>query len=608
MPFAKDDSVPTVFDCEVYRDYFLVMFRDIESGDTQHFELYEGHPFAGLEVLEIMRTKTLVSFNGRRFDVPLLLMAVFGEPAERIKEACNAIIVEKMNYWDDEFKKRYPDATYGKDQFDHIDLIEVAPGTASLKIYGGRLHSKRMQDLPIHPDDSISPEQRPVLVEYCGNDLQTTIDLYHAVKPRLDLRKTMSEHYQVDLRSKSDAQIAEQVIRGRVQRDTGNWIERPEIKTGTTFRYRKPGFVSFTMPVLNDALAVVEASNFFVSATGNVEMPDALAKTKIKIGNSVYRMGIGGLHSSEESVAHKAVGCRLVDRDVASYYPAIILKLELFPTQMGPTFLNVYRDLVRRRLEAKRAGDKVRADSMKITINGSFGKFGSKWSTLYSPDLLIQTTVTGQLCLLMLIELLELHGIAVVSANTDGIVIRCPTGLDDVMDRCVHVWELATGFETEATEYDAIYSRDVNNYVAIKKGGGEKLKGAFNLGEEPLAKNPTNNICIEAVVAFLKTGKPVEDTVIYADDIRKFVTIRKVSGGAVKTHLWGDEFLGKAVRWYYAHGETGTINYKSTGYTVARSEGGKPLMDLPDRFPDDVNHAWYIAEAKSILKDIGVKG
>lgn len=51
MPFAKDDSVPTVFDCEVYRDYFLVMFRDIESGDTQHFELYEGHAFAGLEVL-----------------------------------------------------------------------------------------------------------------------------------------------------------------------------------------------------------------------------------------------------------------------------------------------------------------------------------------------------------------------------------------------------------------------------------------------------------------------------------------------------------------------------------------------------------------------------
>ena len=36
--------------------------------------------------------------------------------------------------------------------------------------------------------------------------------------------------------------------------------------------------------------------------------------------------------------------------------------------------------------------------------------------------MLIQTTVTGQLALLMLIENIELAGFTVVSANTDGIV------------------------------------------------------------------------------------------------------------------------------------------------------------------------------------------
>ena len=44
---------------------------------------------------------------------------------------------------------------------------------------------------------------------------------------------------------------------------------------------------------------------------------------------------------------------------------------------------------------------------------------------LYSPDLLINTTITGQLTLLMLIEMITLSGGKVKSANTDGIVILC---------------------------------------------------------------------------------------------------------------------------------------------------------------------------------------
>lgn len=240
----------------------------------------------------------------------------------------------------------------------------------------------------------------------------------------------------------------------------------------------------------------------------------------------------------------------------------------------------------------------VETDGKKIQINGSFGKFGSPYSTLYSPTLLIQTTVTGQLSLLMLIEMLESEGIPVVSANTDGIVIKCPRDKVAMMNLVVMEWEAATGFETEATEYLALYSRDVNNYVAIK-ADGVKVKGVY--APAGLQKNPTNEIVTTAVIDYLQKGVPVEHTIQSCRDITRFATIRTVKGGAVK----GEQYLGKAVRWYYAQGETGAIHYKLNGYTVARSEGARPMMDLPEAFPDDVNLDWYIREARDMLKDIG---
>src|SRR5690606_22606645 len=141
---------------------------------------------------------------------------------------------------------------------------------------------------------------------------------------------------------------------------------------------------------------------------------------------------------------------------------------------------------------------------------------GSKWSNLYAPDLLIQVTLTGQLALLLLIERLELAGIHVVSANTDGIVIKCPVELIHKMEEIIKWWENETRFEMERTEYAALYSRDVNNYIAIKTNGKTKTKGAYaNPWNDDsdrsmwLHKNPTNTICVEAVEALLTKQIPI---------------------------------------------------------------------------------------------------
>lgn len=131
--------------------------------------------------------------------------------------------------------------------------------------------------------------------------------------------------------------------------------------------------------------------------------------------------------------------------------------------------------------------------------------------------------------------------------------------------------------------------------------GSVKVKGIF--ASESLSKNPQNLICNDAVMNFLISGKAIEETILECKDIRRFVTVRRVKGGAVKDGI----YLGRVVRWYYAKGEYGTINYKMTGNKVPESEGGKPLMEL-NGFPFDIDYFWYIRKAKSMLEEIAFYG
>ena len=652
-------------DIECYVNYFLVMFRRVDKDVVRYYEQFDGQKLNVTEIKRILREYKVVTFNGNSYDMCVLMLALTGADCAKLKEASDAIIVGQLRGWqfEQQFNVKVPAYV------DHIDLIEPAFGQGSLKLYAGRLHSKRLQDLPIEPSAVITVEQRADLRDYCGNsDLVATIDLFNHLAPQIKLREQMTEDYGVDLRSKSDAQIAETVIKRQITQVLGDAPRKPNIPAGTTFKYAPPAFLEFKTEILQKKLTDIASSSFVIDASGAPVEPPALADAEVRIGKGVYRMGIGGLHSSETCVAQYADDeYMLLDRDVASYYPAIVLNCGLFPKHLTDAFLRVYKRMVTLRLEAKRNGNKTVADALKITINGAFGKLGSKYSILYAPDLMIQVTVTGQLALLMLIEALELAGIEVVSANTDGIVIRCLRSRKDELAAIVAAWEKQTGFETEETLYKALFSRDINNYVALKEKGGYKGKGAFS--EPSISKNPQTSICVEAACAWLEHGTPVAETIMRCRDVRKFVTVRTVRGGAIKiTHSEYDEsltpgqqrvfilkngwnvvvpgalavarfdhlflnlggpvdvatayrmhcgedqwrYLGKVIRWYYAVGETGALHYKTLNTKGGRnkvpsSDGAKPLMNLPDELPNDIDYGWYIRETNSMLVDLGAR-
>lgn len=581
-----------ILDVECYTDYFLISFLSVKTGQFREYELHDDCRFDGTAVSNLMSKYTTVSFNGNEYDLLMIAAALRGWSTFQLKKLSDEIITSGKPHW--VIAKNC--GLFIPRHWDHIDLIEVAPGQANLKVYGGRLHSEKLQDLPIEPSALISPAQRDELRLYCRNDLLTTLDLMNSLNKQLALREQLTEKYRIDLRSKSDAQIAEAIIRNYLD-GYGVAVAKRTTKI-KPFKYRLPEWVKFKSDVFNEMLAKVVDCTFEVNDSGSVVLPAELNKA-IEFYGAKYKFGIGGLHSQEKRQVVAPCGDHLFgEYDLTSMYPNIIIEQGLFPKHLTRKFLDVYTMIKDERVKAKREGNKVVDAAYKILLNGSYGKFGSKYSYLYSPELLIQTTITGQLSLLMMIERLELMGVNVVSANTDGINVLFPKALHTEVETVIYEWELETGYNFEWTPYRSTYSRDVNNYVAVKIDGTTKGKGAF--AGPNMMKNPTNEICIIAVKKYLSDGVAIVNTINECHDITKFICVRSVTGGAV----WRDQYLGKAIRWYYSV-DGDTVHYKKNGNKVPKSDGAKPLMDLVDAIPEDLDRQWYVNEANTMLGTLG---
>ena len=541
----------------------------------------------------VMKNHTTIGFNNHGFDEYLVSEAIRGADCERLKHIANEII-----------KSNLPNYRVAKDlginvpgAWDGIDLIDLAPGIASLKMYGARMGEAKLQDLPIEHGASITKGQQVDLIAYCRNDINVTRALYNELLPQIELRQHMGEEYGIDLRSQGGAAVAKSVIRSQLE-SAGVSADKPEVNTDATFKYTVPDFIHFDAPVLNDLLAKVRRARFTLNGAGHVKMPKELDEA-ITFDGASYKFGIGGLHSQEAKQSVIAGDdCILAERDVASMYPSIILNQNLHPKHLGHKFTGIYRRMVTDRLRAKHSGDKPTADGLKLTINSSFGLFGNRYSFTYSPDLLIATTVTGQLALLMLIEATVAAGARVVSANTDGVVSLCPKGCYDALEVVCMEWELQTGLMLEETRYSALHSKSVNSYVAITTDGKAKRKGFF--AAAGLAKNPEFSVITDAVVQLALDGTPVEQTIRACDDPKMFAMVRRVNGGST----FNGEALGRVARYYMTTdiNPDNCLRYATNGNKVPRSDGCKPMMTLPQSMPDDVDFDRYIHVAKAETK------
>lgn len=592
-----------VWDIESYPNYWSLGLQSMESGKCVLFESDDLAPDFDKRKLDwILRNFVLVDFNGEHYDRWIANIAVKpGTDCSHMYMATQRIIEMNERGWQ---VCRAMGAK--KIHINHIDLIELTPLAPSLKTMAGRIGSPMMMDLPFKPGTFLSEPQKTITRWYMFNDLRNTQLLYKAHEENIKLREDFGKQYDLDLRSKSDAQMAEAIFRAEFHRRTGHNATSPDIRGGHKFKYDMPGWVRFLSLDLQWVKQQVEESWFEIEFTGYVKMPEQLANMVIPIGNMKYKMGIGGLHSQEENAAHYAgVDYILRDHDVASYYPKLILGSGKVPPALGSMFVPLFGGIVDQRLEAKKIDKKgAKAEGLKIVVNGSFGKTMDPWSVLYGPELGMQTTITGQLALLMMIERAHLAGFEITNANTDGVVVKAHKSREAELKAVVKQWEVETGLEMETTDYVATFSRDVNSYIAVGTDGKTKTKGAY--GQTTIKKNPTNEVCADAITAYLTKGIPVEATIRECVDINKFVSVRNIRGGCAKVYPDRIEYIGKVARWYYASDESGEIVTAAKGHVVPRSEGAKPIMRYTGSLPVDINYDWYIGEAKANLALLGV--
>lgn len=581
-----------IFDIEIFQNVFLFCGRVLENRNL--ITVWGHEPEAIQKLRAVMNSGcTFVSFNGIKFDMPVISAFLAGKSQEVVKKISNAIIEHEMQPWDVE--RRFGIRIV---KCDHIDLVEVAPNFVGLKTYGARMHMPWLKDLPFHHEATIQENQLEDVLRYCVNDLDTTEELFKRLEGPLKLRANMSKEYGIDMRSKSDTQMAEQAFIKRL----GMSRNRPTVPSFV--RYEVPKFISFETQHLKELADKIEQHVFHINPkTGHVILPAFLEKELVYLNGGKYQMGIGGIHSThDKKVCYVATEDYIItDIDAASFYPSIMINSNMIPQNTGQKFIDEYRAIYHRRLEAKRNKDKATDAVLKISLNGTFGKTASRWSPLYSPDLMIAITMTGQLTLLNLIEKLENVGAVALSANTDGIAMGFPKNIEESVRKVVSDFSTLSGFEFEYTPYRVLAMKDVNNYIAVKTNREVKAKGLY--APLDLRKNPTAPVCASAVAQWLARGTRFEDTIKIAP-FEDFISARNVTGGGMQ----GEEYLGKVVRWYSSTDRSlPPLTYRTNGNKVPKTDGVRACMVINKSagHPPDLDYEWYRKEAVKIAINVG---
>jgi hypothetical protein len=131
-------------------------------------------------------------------------------------------------------------------------------------------------------------------------------------------------------------------------------------------------------------------------------------------------------------------------------------------------------------------------------------------------------TINGQLFMAMLCEkLMWVKEFEIIQANTDGCTFRIPRVMRPRYDEICADWMRLSRLDLEFVDYDRMWVRDVNNYLA-QSGKKVKRKGAYDY-EKEWHKDHSFLVIQKAVEASLVHGKPLDEFIRNHSDVFDFM-------------------------------------------------------------------------------------
>lgn len=512
------------------------------------------------------------------------------------------------------------------DTFDILTMLYSNKLRVGLKEIQVTMQYPNVQEFVCDWTKPLPLEDFDSMIDYNINDIESTSELLNRCKKDVDLRIAIEDEYGVRVLSKDGVNIGMKILTQKYLEKTGlTWWDIKDLRSPMSVIPLKDvilPFIKYDSPILQRVLE--DMKNQIVSPGRKGY------ENKFVFNNLRYSVGVGGIHSvNSPEIIIPRDDEMLIDIDVASLYPSMLIEYEFYPKHLGKEFLEVYKQIKDERIEAKHNGDKVKNETLKLALNGLSGNLQNEHNFCYSPFAVMQIRINGQLLLLMLAEKLTQIGCRIVQANTDGLFVLLKKDAYSKVNSICREWEQLTKLTLEEDRFKAMYQYAINDYFAITEDNKVKEKGMF-ITTVKLGKGLTPKIIPKAVISFFKDGIPVEDTIKNCTDIRDFLMSEKTG------KQWHVEYMNeeqqRTNRFYastnggylwkwkdtghkegeiitYTEPYVGEHKYKASArqYQNMLTASGVTLLNKFDDKPIEerkINYRYYIMEAYKIIRDL----